>query len=201
MKNAFGSLSDEDVRQIALLVETLDRSGFGFLQLTVADMTLTLSKGTPSPAQMTAIYPPGVAPTAPVPTPTAMTTPAPAVARAPSVPTATPPSALAAAAAPLSGARGPVPGKTAPPEAGTLDIKAPLGGLFYSRPDPASPPFVTLGGTVSESSTVGLIEIMKVFNAVSAGVAGVITEVCAQDAQMVEIGQTLFRVRPAGSAA
>jgi len=199
VKNAFGALSDEEVRQLTLLVETLDRSGFDFLQLAVADMTLTLSKGTPPPAQMTAIPLPGAAPAALVPRPTAM--PTAAATRAPSPPTATLPSPPASAAAPPSGARAPAPRKKAPPEAGTLDIKAPLKGLFYSKPDPASPPFISVGGTVSESSTVCLIEIMKVFNAVPAGVAGVITEICAQDAEIVEAGQTLFRVRPAGSAA
>lgn len=199
MKNAFGALSDEEVRQITLLVETLDRSGFDFLQLGVGDMTLTLSKGTPPPAQMAAIPPSGVATAARVRTPTEM--PTAAVARAPSPPTATLPSPPTAASTPPSGARAPAPRKKAPLEAGTLDIKAPLTGLFYSKPDPVSPPFVTVGATVSESSTVCLLEIMKVFNAVPAGVAGVITEICAQDAEIVEAGQTLFRVRPAGSAA
>jgi acetyl-CoA carboxylase biotin carboxyl carrier protein len=197
VKNAFGALSDEEVRQITLLVETLDRSGFDFLQLGVGDMTLTLSKGTPPPAQMAGTPPSGVATAARVRTQNEM--PTAAVARAP--PTATPPSPPTAASTPPSGARAPAPRKKAPPEAGTLDIKAPLTGLFYSKPDPASPPFVTVGATVSESSTVCLIEIMKVFNAVPAGVAGVITEICAQDAEIVEAGQTLFRVRPAGSAA
>ena len=199
MKNAFGGLSDEEVRQLTLLVETLDRSGFDFLQLGVGDMTLTLSKGTPPPAQMTAIPTSGVATAARVPTPTAM--PTAAVARAPSPPTATPPSPPTAASTPPSGARASVPSKKDTPEDGTLDIKAPLTGLFYSKPDPALPPFVTVGATVSESSTVCLIEIMKVFNAVPAGVAGMITQICAQDAEIVEAGQTLFRVRPAGSAA
>jgi acetyl-CoA carboxylase biotin carboxyl carrier protein len=196
VKNAFGALSDEEVRQITLLVETLDRSGFDFLQLGVGGMTLTLSKGTPPPAQMTAIPTSGVATAVRVPTPTEM--PMAAVARAP---TATPPSPPTAAATRPSGARAPAPSKKDTPEAGTLDIKTPLTGLFYSKPDPASPPFVTVGATVSESSTVCLIELMKVFNAVPAGVAGVITQICAQDAEIVEVGQTLFRVRPAGNAA
>jgi biotin carboxyl carrier protein len=38
---------------------------------------------------------------------------------------------------------------------------------------------------------------MKTFNAVPAGRRGVITEVCVQNAQMVEFGQVLFRMRPA----
>jgi biotin carboxyl carrier protein len=37
---------------------------------------------------------------------------------------------------------------------------------------------------------------MKTFNAMTAGVKGVITEICVQNAQLVEYGQVLFRVRP-----
>jgi biotin carboxyl carrier protein len=37
---------------------------------------------------------------------------------------------------------------------------------------------------------------MKTFNAIAAGVKGVITEICVQNAQLVEYGQVLFRVRP-----
>jgi acetyl-CoA carboxylase biotin carboxyl carrier protein len=44
--------------------------------------------------------------------------------------------------------------------------------------------------------TVGLIEVMKTFNAVRAGVAGVVSEIYVQDSQLVEYGDVLFRVRP-----
>jgi acetyl-CoA carboxylase biotin carboxyl carrier protein len=48
---------------------------------------------------------------------------------------------------------------------------------------------------LTEDTTVGLIEVMKTFNAVRAGVDGVVTEVCVQDTQLVEYGDVLFRVR------
>jgi acetyl-CoA carboxylase biotin carboxyl carrier protein len=37
---------------------------------------------------------------------------------------------------------------------------------------------------------------MKTFNAVRAGIRGIITQICVQDAQLVEYGELLFRVRP-----
>jgi acetyl-CoA carboxylase biotin carboxyl carrier protein len=49
---------------------------------------------------------------------------------------------------------------------------------------------------VSKDATVGLIEVMKVFNAVTAGVEGIIAEVCVQNGQFVEYGQPLFLVTP-----
>lgn len=195
VKSTFGSLSDDDVRQITVLVESLDRSGFDFLQLGVADMTLTLSKGTPPTAQIGTVAAPVVAPTTSGPTPTVVPESAP--------PLATPvrPDFAANAAASLSPVHAPASrGKTAPQE-GTVDVTAPLAGLFYSKPDPASPPFVAVGSEVGADSTVCLIEVMKVFNAVPAGVAGIITEICAQDAEMIEKGQVLFRIRPPGAEA
>jgi acetyl-CoA carboxylase biotin carboxyl carrier protein len=68
--------------------------------------------------------------------------------------------------------------------------------MFYAQPEPGSPPFVSIGAEVKEDTTVCLIEVMKTFNAMTAGVQGVITEICAESAQMVEYGQVLFRVRP-----
>jgi acetyl-CoA carboxylase biotin carboxyl carrier protein len=69
-------------------------------------------------------------------------------------------------------------------------------GRFYSQPEPGAAPFVTVGSDVNEDTTVGLIEVMKTFNAVRAGVSGTVTEICAQDAELVEYGQVLLRVRP-----
>ena len=77
-----------------------------------------------------------------------------------------------------------------------MAVVAPLLGRFYSRPEPGAPPFVSVGSEVTEDTTVGLIEVMKTFNAVRAGTDGVIVEICVDDAQFVEYGEALFRVQP-----
>ena len=43
---------------------------------------------------------------------------------------------------------------------------------------------------------VCIIEVMKMMNSVPAGVSGTIVEVCAENAQLVENGEPLFRVEP-----
>jgi acetyl-CoA carboxylase biotin carboxyl carrier protein len=43
---------------------------------------------------------------------------------------------------------------------GTVDVRSPIMGLFYAKPDPSSPPFVSVGTQVDEGTTVGLIEVM-----------------------------------------
>jgi len=80
---------------------------------------------------------------------------------------------------------------------GMLPITAPLLGTFYVAPEPGAPPFVKVGQAVTEDTTVGLVEVMKVFSSVRAAVNGTIVEVVAQNGQFVEFGQTLFIVKPA----
>ena len=178
MSNNPGSLSDEDVRQIALLVETLERSTFDYLQVEMGDLKVTLGKGMPSEA---------VASTgAATPAVTAhFAAPAAAVA-APQIVAA--PVALTPTAAGRS---------DSPAHEGTIAVVSPTVGRFYARPDPSAPPFVSVGAQVGLDSTVALIEVMKMFTAVPAGVDGVIAEVCVQNEQFVEFGQILFRIRPA----
>jgi acetyl-CoA carboxylase biotin carboxyl carrier protein len=171
-------LSDEDVRQIALLVETLDQTSLDFLQLELGDTKLTIGKGEMPVVATSAVAAPSAPPAPSAPLPETPETPATALAAAPETAPAVPPAAPAA-------------------DDGTEVIVAPIMGRFYAKPDPASPPFVTVGSEVSEDTTVALIEVMKVFNAVRAGVRGVITEICVQDTAIIEYGQVMFRVRPA----
>jgi acetyl-CoA carboxylase biotin carboxyl carrier protein len=89
---------------------------------------------------------------------------------------------------------------TAPPPAlapaGVL-IESPMVGTYYASSAPDAPPFVTAGSVVRPDSTVCVIEAMKVFTDIPAGVAGTITEVLVKNGQSVEFGQPLFRVNPA----
>ena len=73
-------------------------------------------------------------------------------------------------------------------------IVAPMLGTFYRAPAPGATPFVDVGTRVEEETVVCLIEVMKMMNAVPAGVVGTIVEVCAENAAVVEFGAPLFRV-------
>jgi acetyl-CoA carboxylase biotin carboxyl carrier protein len=164
-------LSEDDVLHILKLI---DESKFDYFQLEVGELKITVSKGEPLPLS-SAPPPPAAIQSAPTAAP-AQAAPAAAPVQQPKMPTAEPP-------------------KTVIPE-GLVPITAPLLGTFYVAPEPGAPPFVTKGTSVTEDTTVGLIEVMKVFNSVRAGSKGVITEVVAQNGQFVEYGQTLFLVKP-----
>ncbi len=79
-------------------------------------------------------------------------------------------------------------------EEGFIAIKAPMLGTFYGAPKPGAPPFVEEGRLVTEEDTVCIIEVMKLFNTVKAGVRGRIVKVCVDNSQMVEYQQILFLV-------
>lgn len=79
---------------------------------------------------------------------------------------------------------------------GLLPIKAPLLGTFYRAPNLGAPPFVDVGAFVTENDTVCMIEVMKVFASVKAGVRGQVVKICAENAKLVEYQQTLFLIQP-----
>jgi acetyl-CoA carboxylase biotin carboxyl carrier protein len=107
---------------------------------------------------------------------------------------AAPPGAGAALAEGASAAGGP--GASKPGEE-LLEIKSPMVGTFYSAPSPDSDSYVSVGEHVNDESVVSIIEAMKVMNEIKAECSGTIAEVCVKNAQPVEFGQVLFRVRPA----
>ena len=168
-------LTEDDVLEILNLIE---KSGFDFLQLQMGDLKLVVSKGGYMGSATLA------ASSAPAPSanPVPPSTPA---------PEASDGEGNAQAAA------------EAKPQApaireGTVPVNAPMVGAFYITPEPGAPPFVEVGKRIDEDTTVGLIEVMKVFNAVKSGVRGVVAEICVQGGQFVEYGQTLMLVKPDG---
>jgi acetyl-CoA carboxylase biotin carboxyl carrier protein len=179
MSKAEVPLSEDEVRQISRIIDTLNHSTFDYLQLEFGTLKLTIGKG----AQV------GVPSSAPSGAPSGA--PAPAPVAEPAAVAAAAPSASAPAAAALPAASADV-----PLAAGEVAITASMIGRFYSQPEPGAAAYVSVGATVREDSTVGLVEAMKMFNAVHAGVNGVITRICVQDAALVEYGQVLFHVRP-----
>ncbi|MGE0613737.1 MAG: acetyl-CoA carboxylase, partial [Hyphomicrobiales bacterium] len=80
---------------------------------------------------------------------------------------------------------------------GLLAIKAPMNGTFYVAPSPGAPPFVVPGAQVKESDTIGIIEVMKLFNSIRAGVKGRVVEICVANEGQVKSGQTLAWIEPA----
>ncbi len=86
----------------------------------------------------------------------------------------------------------PVATAAAAPAENTID--APMIGVFYRRPSPGADEFVKPGDTVTADTTIGIIEIMKLMNPVTAGKAGVLGEFLVDDGSAVEFGQPLVQI-------
>lgn len=80
-------------------------------------------------------------------------------------------------------------------DAGLREIHSPMVGTFYAAPSPESDPYVGVGATIGEDSVICIIEAMKVMNEIKAEISGQIVEICVKNAQPVEYGQVLFKVR------
>lgn len=157
--------------EVLKILDLIEKSNFDYMQLQVGELKLTVSKGNYVPGSNAEVQPKSA--------------------------TTAKPQAKTKQARPKE--------KTAPkPKAaakvdGGLEIPAPMVGTFYAAPEPGAAPFVRLGSTIDEETTVGLIEVMKVFNAVQSRVRGTIADVCVQNGEFVEYGQTLFVVKPNNS--
>ena len=87
------------------------------------------------------------------------------------------------------------------PADGLVPITAPNLGTFYRAPKPGVAPYVEVGQQVGEATEVCLIEVMKLFTPVRAGISGRIAKACVEDGEMVEFGAPLFLVEPEADAA
>jgi acetyl-CoA carboxylase biotin carboxyl carrier protein len=174
------ALSDDDVREILRLI---DESQLDELRIETPDLKLHVLRGARATAAPEAQPAAERAPRA--------AEPAQSGQRAAS-PDATPePAASPATASPDAAAAATAAGD------GALTIEAPMLGTFYRAPEPGAEPFVDVGTRVEPGTVVCLIEVMKMMNSVQAGVAGTIVEVCADNAEVVEHGDPLFRLEPA----
>ena len=98
-------------------------------------------------------------------------------------------------AAPATTPAAPV-ASVASPGAEAVYIRSPMVGTFYESPAPDAKPYLGMGDVVRPDSTVCLIEAMKVFTEINAGLSGKIVEILAKNGQPVEFDQPLFRVEP-----
>jgi acetyl-CoA carboxylase biotin carboxyl carrier protein len=172
------SLTAKDVAEI---IRLLEESSFDELELESGDLKLSLRRGeggvTPSTARPAADGPPP---------------PKGEDLRSRSKRGSSPPGGSTAEGRDGGSAAAP------PSDPDAVDVPSPLLGIFYRAPKPGEAPFIEVGAKVGADTVIGIIEVMKLMNSVHAGVTGEVVEILAANAALVEYGETLVRVRPAG---
>jgi len=74
------------------------------------------------------------------------------------------------------------------------EVKSPIIGTAYHSPEPGAKKFSEIGKKIKKGETIMIIEAMKTMNHVPSTVDGIIKEICVEDGQPVEYGQTIIIV-------
>ena len=74
------------------------------------------------------------------------------------------------------------------------EVKSPIIGTAYLAAEPGAKKFAELGKKIKKGETVMIVEAMKTMNHVPSTVDGIIKEICVEDGQPVEYGQTIIIV-------
>ncbi len=101
---------------------------------------------------------------------------------------------VAAVPAPAAPVQAAAPAESA--DSHMVEIKSPMVGTFYQASSPDTPPFVKVGDRIGPEKTVCIVEAMKVFNEIPAGVSGQVVAVLVENGAPVEFGQPLIKVDP-----
>jgi biotin carboxyl carrier protein len=75
-----------------------------------------------------------------------------------------------------------------------IEIKSPIPGTFYRKPSPETPVFKEEGAEVVETDVIGLVEVMKTFHEISAGVSGKSIRFLIEESEPVMAGQVIAEV-------
>lgn len=75
---------------------------------------------------------------------------------------------------------------------GEIALRSPMLGSFYRSPSPGAPAFVEVGQKVKAGDTVGVIEVMKLFNTLSASASGTVVRIAVENGGLVEFNQIVM---------
>ena len=73
-----------------------------------------------------------------------------------------------------------------------IQVTSPIIGTAYHAPEPGAKKFVEVGKKVKKGETIMIVEAMKTMNHVPSSADGIVKEICVEDGQPVEFGQTII---------
>ena len=76
----------------------------------------------------------------------------------------------------------------------TYEVESPLVGVFYAAGAPGAEPFVKVGSHVKKGDVLCIVEAMKLMNEITSDRDGEVVDVCVSNGDVVEFGQTLFKL-------
>ena len=73
-----------------------------------------------------------------------------------------------------------------------IEVTSPIIGTAYHAPEPGAKKFIEVGKKIKKGDTVMIVEAMKTMNHVPSTADGIVKEICVEDGQPVEFGQTII---------
>tara|TARA_Y100000748_G_scaffold145113_1_gene121677 strand:- start:122 stop:556 length:435 start_codon:yes stop_codon:yes gene_type:complete len=73
-----------------------------------------------------------------------------------------------------------------------IEVTSPIIGTAYHAPEPGAKKFVSVGQRIKKGDTIMIVEAMKTMNHVPSTAEGTVKEICVEDGQPVEFGQTII---------
>ena len=73
-----------------------------------------------------------------------------------------------------------------------IKVTSPIIGTAYHAPEPGAKKFVEVGKKIKKGDTIMIVEAMKTMNHVPSTADGIVKEICVEDGQPVEFGQTII---------
>ena len=73
-----------------------------------------------------------------------------------------------------------------------MEVTSPIIGTAYHAPEPGAKKFVEIGKKIKKGDTIMIVEAMKTMNHVPSTADGIVKEICVEDGQPVEFGQTII---------
>ena len=154
-----------DIRKIKKLIELLEESNIGELEIKEGEESVRIARNSGSTQYIAAPMPTYAAPA---------------------------PAAAPVAAAPAAASAAPAAAPSAPGNGHV--VKSPMVGTFYGSSSPGSPAFVKVGQSVKVGDVICIIEAMKMMNQIEADKAGVIEAILVEDGSPVEFDQPLVTI-------
>lgn len=173
MSSILNTFDGNEIEGIAALIDKLEKSSFDYMKLESDGLSIVIGKNGAGDEAA------GV-----------VSTPVPAAAAVKPFPSAEADAPLDAPAAEAPAAKASV-----PEQEGIYIIKSPSYGLFYAQSEPGAPPYVSVGASVSVDDTIGLMEIMKTFTAITSPVAGEVVAIYVKNEETLEPDQPLVSVK------
>ena len=182
MSNILQAFNGGEVEEISALIDKLEKSSFDYFKLESERFSIVISKNGAGEDTDAEISPAAEAMPAPMARP---------VDTAPATQEET--TADASAASGLGAAA--VSAAAITEQKGIFIVKSPNYGLFYAQPEPGAPPYTMIGAVVKTGDTLGLLETMKTFTAISSPVDGEVVAIHVKNEETLEPGQPLVSIK------